>query len=868
MRVTQRAIQAMGDEMRVVRNGFFVGVCACALISATSAMAQADQVRNFDLPAQSLTEALRAVARQSGLEFSAPADPLRGKTSKPLKGQFSPAQAAKRLLKGTSLTAEVIDGALIVRAGRVSSVASTSGNGNDIIVTGSRLSSGESSSPTIQLDADTIKLAGQTDVGAAMRALPQNFSGGQNPGVAAGAIGITNQNLTSGSSPNLRGLGADATLTLLNGHRLSFGSFVQAVDVSAIPLAAIDRIEIVPDGASAVYGSDAVAGVVNVILKQNYNGLSLLANLGGATDGGDFKQQYSAVAGRTWSTGGFMAAFSHDRNSAIFSSQREFTAYMPDGNTLYPKTNQNSLVITGRQDISSGIEAYLDATYNVRTAFSSQGTSSGYVYTNTPKTRDFSVSPSVQMSLGSRWGVRISGTYGRSKTEYDQTTFYQGETAARTRGCYCNVLGGVEAYASGPLVTINGNTLDLVAGGGYRYNHYETVRYNTSATDNDGSISSYYAFSEISIPFVKPGQGSPLLEKLIFNAALRYERYPQIASVAVPKIGVIYGLSPSVEIKATWGKSFKAPMLYYKFADRVAYLYPVSAFGGAQRYPAGSILLVDVGGNTNLKPERATSWSTTLSVHPVEIPRLNLQATYFHVNYKDRIIQPVPGAASSSILSGTSPYDSFITYDPSQSIADAILAGADKIYNYGGTDAANNIVAILNNRYINAARQSIHGIDITMDYKIPLDSSSVVLNASGSWLWSNQKVSDSLPVTQLAGTIFNPPRFKARASVGWMNDAFSLMTFVNHLSSLEDNRSTPSGRIASQTTLDASIRYKMQNRAGPLQNVSITLSAQNILNRRPPYSAPTSGQTYYVNYDSTNHSPIGRLISATISKDW
>ena len=139
MRVTPRAIQAMGDEMRVVRNGFFVGVCACALISATSAMAQADQVRNFDLPAQSLTEALRAVARQSGLEFSAPADPLRGKTSKPLKGQFSPAQAAKRLLKGTRLTAEVIDGALIVRVGGMSADANMLGNGEEIIVTGTHI---------------------------------------------------------------------------------------------------------------------------------------------------------------------------------------------------------------------------------------------------------------------------------------------------------------------------------------------------------------------------------------------------------------------------------------------------------------------------------------------------------------------------------------------------------------------------------------------------------------------------------------------------------------------------------------------------------------------------------------------------------
>ncbi|PZU06719.1 MAG: TonB-dependent receptor [Sphingomonas sp.] len=844
---------------------------AVMMVSASPAMAQ---TRTFNVPAQSASRSIPIFAKQAGVQIIASGSTVQSKRTNQVRGNFSVEEALRRLLEGTGLVASRVgsNGIITIQAApmgeAIAGGAAANSEGAEIVVTGTRVEGGETASPTTVLRTDQIRMAGQTNAGEAMRALPQNFSGGQNPGVTAGAIGITNQNLNSGSSPNLRGLGADATLTLLNGHRLSFGSFVQAVDVSAIPLAAIDRIEVVPDGASAVYGSDAVAGVVNVILKQNYNGLSLLTNVGGATDGGDFKQQYSAVAGRTWSTGGIMAAFSHDENSAIFSNQREFTKYMPAGNTLYPKINQNSLVVSGRQNISSSIEAYLDATYNVRTAFSSQATSSGYVYTNTPTTRDFSVSPSVRLSLGSKWDLRVSGTYARSKTEYDQTTFYNGAASARTRGCYCNVLGGVEAYASGPLATINGNTLDLVAGGGYRYNHYETVRYTTSATDNDGSISSFYAFSEISVPFVKPGQGSPLLEKLIVNAALRYERYPQIASVAVPKIGMIYGISPSVEIKATWGKSFKAPMLYYKFADRLAYLYPVSYFGGEQRFNNGSILLVDVGGNTNLKPEKATSWSTTLSVHPVSIPRLNLQATYFHVNYKDRIVQPVPGAASSSVLSGSSPYDSFITYDPSQSVVDEILAGADNTYNYGGTGAENNIVAILNNRYVNAARQNIHGIDISMNYRFLLDSSSILINSNGSWLWSNQKISESLPVTPLAGTIFNPPRFKARASLGWANDALSLMTYVNHMSGLEDNRSTPSVRIDSQTTFDASIRYNTQNHDGPLQNVSIIVSAQNIFNKRPPYAKPTSGQSYYVNYDSTNYSSIGRFVSVTISKDW
>src|SRR5690606_40833053 len=134
-----------------------------------------------------------------------------------------------------------------------------------VVVTGTRIRGGESASPVITIGSEDIREAGFTDLGQVVRSIPQNFGGGQNPGVAggatSGAAGIANQNLTGGSSLNLRGLGPDATLTLLNGRRLSYGGFVQAVDISAIPVEAVDRVEILPDGASAIYGSDAVGGV-------------------------------------------------------------------------------------------------------------------------------------------------------------------------------------------------------------------------------------------------------------------------------------------------------------------------------------------------------------------------------------------------------------------------------------------------------------------------------------------------------------------------------------------------------------------------------------------------------------------------------
>src|SRR3546814_6056254 len=87
------------------------------------------------------------------------------------------------------------------------------------------------------------------------------------------------------SSDLLRGLGPDATLTLINGHRVAYDGAIQGVDISAIPLAALDRIEIVADGSSALYGSDAVAGVANVLLRKDYQGLWTSARIAGTKIG-------------------------------------------------------------------------------------------------------------------------------------------------------------------------------------------------------------------------------------------------------------------------------------------------------------------------------------------------------------------------------------------------------------------------------------------------------------------------------------------------------------------------------------------------------------------------------------------------------
>ena len=128
-------------------------------------------------------------------------------------------------------------------------------------------------------------------------------------------------NNTFARSANLRGLGTTATLVLIDGHRVApGGQSGQLVDLDAIPQAAIGGVEVVADGASALYGSDAVAGVINFVLRRNFDGLEATARYGIA-DGTD---QYvlSAAGGRKWDTGSVFVAYEYQRRNALAASER------------------------------------------------------------------------------------------------------------------------------------------------------------------------------------------------------------------------------------------------------------------------------------------------------------------------------------------------------------------------------------------------------------------------------------------------------------------------------------------------------------------------------------------------------------------
>lgn len=824
--------------------------------------------RTYNLPAQPLGTSLRAVASASGRNILAASAAVDGVIAPALKGSFTPDEAVATLLSGSGLRARRTSDGLIVEPSPVApaSAASDDPPGPDILITGSRIRGAPVASPVIKLDRGAIRDQGQGTVAEAARSIPQNFGGGQNPGIGNNVPGANGVNVGGAASINLRGLGSDATLTLINGHRLSYSASRQAIDISTIPLGAIERIEVVPDGASALYGSDAVAGVANVILRRDFSGVETTFRLGTSTDGGDFEQRYGLVAGSRWSNGGFVVAYEFGRASAIDGRDRDYANDRPYL-TLMPLLRNHSVSLSAHQSLGGGLSFELDGFYNNRFTSSTYALSTAGVKTSGGHSaftsRSFAVAPTLRLALGGDWSTFLTGSYGQDHTRYDVVS-YSGGTAFPTLGsCYCNNAKAVELGGDGSLFRLPGGNMKFALGIGYRANAF--VRFNGvgAITNVAHDQDSYYGYGELSIPLVSPGQGVAGVDRLSASAALRYEKYPGIGSIATPKFGLIYAPVPDFDLKASWGKSFRAPTLFQQYSSRSAVLATPATFGGIG-YPAGATALYLQGGNPDLKPERATSWSVTLGVHPRGITGLDLQLSYFSTRYRDRIVTPI--AFPSQALSNTI-YADRVTLNPSTAQLASALATTISLGNAVGVPYDPSKVAVLiDNSNVNAGRQTVRGIDALLSYRADLGGGGkLVMSSDLAWLESSQQLKAGLPVTELAGMLFNPPHLRGRATLGWTKGGFALTGAMNYIGGVDDTRKPVAVRVGSMTTFDLSARYRTKD-GGPFGGVELIASIKNMFNVMPSPIATTL--LYDTPYDSTNYSPVGRFVSVSVTKKW
>ena len=192
----------------------------------------------------------------------------------------------------------------------------------EVVVTGSRIKRtlNTASQETLTITAEDMAIAGDVSVADALRTSNLNSLGSFRESSGNGA--------QSNATINLRGVGASRSLVMINGRRVTGSPSLGgggSVNLNMIPFSAVDRIEVIADGASAVYGSDAVAGVINIILKKNYDGFRIKARYGDRDRDSGVEESFSILTGASSDRGSVTLAIEYDSRDEIYDGDRDFT---------------------------------------------------------------------------------------------------------------------------------------------------------------------------------------------------------------------------------------------------------------------------------------------------------------------------------------------------------------------------------------------------------------------------------------------------------------------------------------------------------------------------------------------------------------
>jgi iron complex outermembrane recepter protein len=305
----------------------------------------------------------------------------------------------------------------------------------EVIVTGSRIRGvAPVGSNLISVDQDNLIKVPATNTVDMLRRVPQISGYGSNEQMKfqSGPTG-SGTNATRVETVNLRGVGASATLVLFDGLRVPAGGLGGTqVDVTSLPVSALERVEVVADGASAIYGSDAVAGVVNFVPKTRVDEWESRAQVGLA-DGFD-TLSVSQTLGGDWGSGGWMAAVQHSENSHLNGRERDF--YKSDlgalGGRDYRSTQCNPGTI-----IANGV-SYAIPEGGVTPATANQLVPNTVNRCELYRTGDIiaqqrreSAYFNVDQNIGERFTVFLRGVGARR--EYEADDYSQGSTTQVTR---------------------------------------------------------------------------------------------------------------------------------------------------------------------------------------------------------------------------------------------------------------------------------------------------------------------------------------------------------------------------------------------------------------------------------------------------
>jgi len=764
----------------------------------------------------------------------------------------------------------------------------------DIVVTGSlirRLPREYIASPIQTYGLEDVEQAGSGSLSEYMLTIPQNFTGDLSDfGTSASSIGST---LGEGTTFNqydgfaafaLRGLASDATLTLVNGRRMASIGMIEAPTVSVIPSALIDRIDIIADGASATYGADAVAGVVNIVTRKITDGAELRARASTATQTGSNNAELSAIAGHSWNGGQIYGAAMYQKRSA----------YIEDpilvSNTLLQITQlpneELSGLYAGVAQEFGALKFSIDASHfhrkrDARINYIGHATDNRF-FDN--EAAGYSVYGNVHWQASETTSFDLNLDWGSNRTS---STLFRGDPLLPVSSrsyTHRNTLFAVELTGQTQLGRLPAGPVLLAGGAQYRR---ETFRTNARIFFNlaGGEREVKSLFGEVNVPVVSADMNIPLIRSLTLSAAARYEDLGFDDALA-PKAGVRWQIDRSIALRGTYARSFLVPRFRdtIGIAEQVSFWnYPYAFLDPASQNPAlpggNALVMFRAGANPDLKTQNADTFTVGIDFTPSFIPNLSIKAGYYRIKISGRVVTPSQDdSVSVRDLQG------FNTANPGPDLVKRIVnnptifrwfatevpfvSGGDTvIYNSVSQIPASllsQVQLIADIRPQNFAVEMTDGIDFDLAYRARLFGGEARFKLTGQYILGLSLTAGSGHAASRLDGYAQPADLRLNGSVIWGRGGYSIGSVVNYVDGFTDNRpGEPRRKVGAYTTASVFLGLDLERlvSAPAAKGGELQLVVANLFNQRPNFLPDA-----VLGYDPYNNPPNPRTISLVFTK--
>ena len=864
----------MARRWRESWHGLTIGLLGLCRPGAAHAGEQFD----FDVPAGHALSTLKILAHQANdAQFMLDPKVLAKVMTRKVAGIMELNDALAGALDGTKFGYKVIDGTTITFrrltpqeiAAKTSSVEGKQASGDaqvhadlEEVVVGGYLTDLRTLVPTVTVTGPQLRDAGYLQLGEFFRHLPQNFAGvspGSSPivGNARGA----GDNQTFAQTVDWLGLGPGTTLVLLNGHRLPNSVIGQSADISAIPLSAIDHIDIMTGGASATYGSDAVGGVVNIVTISDYSGIGVTAGYGGTSEDKLVGPGGGVTTGGSWNGGKGVMTFDYERDDALYASQRRYTSSEPGPTSLLPAMQIYSSVASARQELCEGCLLRADVFASRRT-FDAEDALTGRITDLDGRVDQWDAVMQLDYRILSSWNFNLAA---QMATERDRvvTTY---PPSRPIQDDYVNQAPSVESLIKGALGADTDRQVQIALGAAFRQEQFTWRSSYAPELSNRRGITSVYG--EIWLPRLDKGGWLPFGQELNADLSGRYDDYDQFGKSWDPRVALRLKMCDSLAWHTSFSRSFKSPTLFQvystEFASVVQATNPVS--------PGSTVntLLVD-GGDRRLTAERSRSVELGFTYEPRMIPGLKIDLSGNDLTYTHRIDQlSQDGFAATEVIADAPVLGQLVTLNPSQSQLRQAL-NTPGLVELPPVDV-NTIGAIANVGFANIGSIHVRALDATIDYSHDVAADTVTAELVGSYFANYVvRITPQSAQASFVGTAYRPPRVRAKLDLTWPHGNWSTNVRWNFTGGYHNGNdpACPSARgcpVSAWSTFDGTVTYSSPaDRSSPFHGTRATLGVSNAVSRAPPY---LYGGAQEPNYDPANASPAGRRVGVVVTKRW